>query len=169
MKVSTIFRPLSIIVLLITFASCSSESTEDSSPANSSEYVIKNNYTYSQIELDILNLVNAHRAGLGLNQLEKINHISNVSEEHDQYMIANNTLSHALFAQREDNLRATVGALSVGENVAYNYLTAQSVVTAWLNSPSHKANMEGNYTHCGISVRANADGKLYFTNIFIRK
>ena len=167
MKV-TIIRSISIIALLLTFASCSTESTEETTqPADT--YVVNNDYTYSNIELEVARLINEHRVSQGLNSLQTINHISNVSEDHDQYMIANNTLTHALFAQREDNLRATVGALSVGENVAYNYLTAQSVVTAWLNSPSHKANMEGNYTHCGISVRANADGKLYFTNIFIRK
>ena len=169
MKV-TIFRPLSIIALLITFASCSSENADETTPAAASaSYIVDNNYTYSNIELEVARLINEYRISKGLNALEKINHISNVSEDHDLYMIANNTLSHALFAQREENLKATLGAVSVGENVAYNYATAQSVVTAWLNSASHKSNIEGNYTHFGIAVRANGEGKMYFTNIFIRQ
>lgn len=169
MKV-TIFRPLSIIALLITFASCSSESSDESSQSSAStNYTINNNYTYSQIELDVANLVNQYRVSKGLNPLERINHISNVSEGHDEYMISINTLTHALFAQREENLKSTLGAIVVGENLAYNYSTAQSVVTAWINSPAHKANMEGNYTHFGIAVKTNSEGKMYFTNMFIRK
>jgi len=169
MKV-TIFRPLSIIALLIAFASCSSESTDESSQGNtSSNYTINNNYTYSQIESDVADLVNEYRVSKGLNPLERINHISNVSEGHDEYMISINTLTHALFAQREENLKSTLGAVTVGENLAYNYSTAQSVVTAWINSPAHKANMEGNYTHFGIAVKTNSEGKMYFTNMFIRK
>lgn len=168
MKV-TIFRPLSIIALLITFASCSTESSDEPTPAANSNYVVDNNYAYSPIELEVAERINQYRVSKGLNPLEKINHISNVAEDHDAYMISVNTLTHALFAQREDNLKATLGAVSVGENIAYNYSTAQSVVDAWLASPSHKANIEGNYTHCGISVRENEAGKKYFTNLFIRK
>lgn len=168
MKV-TIFRPLSIIALLITFASCSTESADETSTPSAANYTVDNNYTYSSIELDVANIVNQYRISKGLNPLEKINHISNVSEDHDEYMISINTLTHALFAQREENLKATLGAVAVGENIAYNYSTAQSVVDAWINSPAHKANMEGNYTHFGISVRTNAEGKKYFTNMFIRK
>ncbi|ESU18891.1 hypothetical protein FCR2A7T_22970 [Flavobacterium cauense R2A-7] len=166
----TIFRPVSIIALLITFASCSTESADTTPQAEtSSNYTINNNYTYSQIENDVADLVNQYRISKGLNPLEKINHISNVSEGHDEYMISINTLTHALFAQREENLRTTLGAVAVGENIAYNYSTAQSVVTAWINSPAHKANMEGDYTHFGIAVKTNPEGKMYFTNMFIRK
>jgi uncharacterized protein YkwD len=166
----TIFRPVSIIALLITFASCSKESADETPQVEtSSSYTINNNYTYSQIENDVADLVNQYRISKGLNPLEKINHISNVSEGHDEYMISINTLTHALFAQREENLRTTLGAVAVGENIAYNYPTAESVVTAWINSPAHKANMEGNYTHFGIAVKTNPEGKMYFTNMFIRK
>ncbi|MEW5675445.1 CAP domain-containing protein [Flavobacterium enshiense] len=166
---ATIIRSISIIGLLLTFASCSTESNEETDSAVNDTYLVDNNYSYSDIELEVARLINDYRVSQGLNPLEKINHISNVSEDHDQYMIANNTLSHALFAQREDNLKATLGAVAVGENVAYNYATAQSVVMAWLNSASHKSNIEGNYTHFGIAIRANAEGKMYFTNMFIRK
>ncbi|MCG2612159.1 CAP domain-containing protein [Flavobacterium sp. SM15] len=169
MKVS-IFRPLSIIVLLITFASCSNDASSDEQPNNSAAtYELKNDYTYSQIETEVLDLVNQYRTSKGLNTLETINHISNVSQGHDVYMISINTLTHALFAQREENLKATLGATAVGENIAYNYSSAQSVVNAWINSPAHRANLEGNYTNFGVSVRANAEGKLYYTNMFIKK
>ncbi|ESU25283.1 allergen V5/Tpx-1 family protein [Flavobacterium limnosediminis JC2902] len=169
MKMS-FFRPLSFMALLFVLTSCSTDSEEGTSQNSASaNYIVDNEYNYSQIELDVANLINQHRLSKGLNPLEKINHISNVSESHDEYMISINTLTHALFAQREENLRTALGAVAVGENIAYNYSTAQSVVDAWINSPAHKANMEGNYTHFGISVRIDNDGKKYFTNLFIRK
>ena len=38
-----------------------------------------------------------------------------------------------------------------------------------LNSAGHKANIEGDFTHFGISIRTNAEGKKYYTNIFVKK
>ena len=164
------FRFMSLMTLLVFFVSCSSESADETtSNASSAEYAVNNNYSYNQIELEVANLINQYRVSKGLNPLEKINHISNVSEEHDEYMISINTLTHALFPQRADNLKVTLGAVTVGENLAFNYSTAQSVMDAWINSPAHKANMESNYTHFGISIRENADGNRYFTTMFIRK
>ena len=61
------------------------------------------------------------------------------------------------------------GALNVGENVAYAYSSAQSVVNAWLNSPSHRSNIEGDFTDFDISAEQNEDGKWYYTNIFIKR
>lgn len=172
----TLIRSISVIALLIGFASCSSEAVAETpggsnstTSTNSTNYTANETYSYSPIELEIANLVNQYRVSKGLTSLQKNNHISNVSREHDEYMISINTLTHDRFAQRADNLEATLGAVAVGENIAYNYSTAQSVVDAWINSPAHKANMEGNYTHFGIAVKANAAGKMYFTNMFIRK
>jgi uncharacterized protein YkwD len=85
-------------------------------------------------------------------------------------MIDNDVVNHDYFQQRSDNLVRVLGAEKVGENIAYNYQTAESAMSAWLNSPSHKANIEGDYTHLGISVTINPDnGKKYYTNMFIKK
>ena len=57
----------------------------------------------------------------------------------------------------------------VSENLAYNYTMPESVVNAWLNSPAYKVNIEGDFTHFGISIRTSSDGKKYYTNIFVKK
>jgi uncharacterized protein YkwD len=42
-------------------------------------------------------------------------------------------------------------------------------VKAWLNSPSHKENIVGKYTHFGIAIRENpTTGNKYYTNIFAK-
>lgn len=176
---TTLIRSITVLAFLFTFVSCSSDNVEDvTTPTTSTGTTTGSGsgtstpsdvYNYSAIELEVANLINQYRAGKGLNSLQKINYISTVSMEHNEYMISINKLTHDRFAMRADNLETALGAISVGENIAFNYSTAQSVVTAWLNSPGHKANIEGNYTHFGIAVKADASGKLYFTNMFIKK
>lgn len=51
--------------------------------------------------------------------------------------------------------------LSAGENLAYGFLTSNSTVTGWMNSPSHKANMlNGTFTDVGFGI-ANTDHYIY--------
>jgi uncharacterized protein YkwD len=39
-----------------------------------------------------------------------------------------------------------------------------------MNSPTHKANIEGDFTHIGISVTADpVTGRKYYTNMFMKK
>lgn len=166
-----VFGVLLVFLFLGAFVSCTTEEvTKDSNDSSvAASYVRNDVFDYNTVELEIEQLLNEYRVAKGLNPLEKINHISNVSNGHNDYMISINTLTHALFAQRKENLKITLGAVAVGENIAYNYSSAQSVMDAWINSPAHKANMEGNYTHFGIAVKTDSQGKRYFTNMFIRK
>jgi uncharacterized protein YkwD len=147
--------------------SCSSDSSEIETADATVQKVVT--YSYNSIELETMELINAHRVSKGLNPLEKINHMSYKSEEHDNYMIANNVVNHNDFAARSENIMKTLGAKSVSENIAYNYNTPQAVLNAWLASPGHKENIEGNFTHFGIAIKENpATGKKYYTNIFAK-
>ena len=160
------FRALLPLAIVFTMVSCSSNSSD----ATTTDNKLVTSYNYNDTELKLVTLINNHRVSIGLNPLEVINHISYKSEEHNIYMIDNKVINHDYFQQRSDNLIEVLGATRVGENIAYNYQTAESAMTAWLNSPSHKANLEGNFTHFGISVTVDAaTGKKYYTNIFIKK
>lgn len=160
------FRALLPLAIVFTMVSCSSDDSE-----NKTARQVVTSYNYSDIELKLVQLINQHRAELGLNTLEVINHISYKSEEHNIYMIDNKVVNHDYFEQRAENLVQVLGAEAVGENVAYNYQTAESVLTAWLNSPGHKANIEKpEWTHMGISVTVDENtGKKYYTNMFMEK
>ncbi|PJE44438.1 MAG: CAP domain-containing protein [Flavobacterium sp.] len=160
------FRALLPLAILFTMVSCSSDSSE----AAAEDKQVVTTYNYNETESKLITLINDYRQSKGLNPLTVINHISYKSEEHNFYMIDNNVVNHDYFQQRSDNLVRVLGAEKVGENIAYNYQTAESAMSAWLNSPSHKANIEGDYTHLGISVTINPDnGKKYYTNMFIKK
>ncbi len=161
-----LLRVLLLVAIVYSMNSCSSDSSETPSSSTSTMKVM--DYSYDSSELDAMNLINTYRLSVGLNALQQINHISYKSEEHDHYMISNNVVNHNDFVSRSENLISVLGAKRVGENIAYNYNTPQSVVNAWLNSPTHKENIEGDYTHFGISIRKNQDGKKYYTNIFVK-
>ena len=126
-------------------------------------------YQFSTNEIELLNRINIYRDSIGLNTLQTNQHISYLCQEHNLYMIDNDVINHDYFQYRADNLQKTLGAERVGENIAYNYNTPEAAVKAWLNSASHKQNIEGNFTHFGIAIRENATtGKKYYTNIFVR-
>ena len=162
-----LLRVLMFTTVIFTLNSCSSNSSEATPVEAKSEIVV--NYSYSASEIEAMNLINEYRVSVGLNALEKINHISYKSEEHDNYMITNNVVNHDDFVARSENIMKVLGAKKVGENIAYNYSSPQGAITAWLNSPGHKENIEGNFTHFGISIRENlTTGKKYYTNIFAK-
>lgn len=162
-----LLKSLVILTIVSSLASCSSDESADKSVAAKK---IVTTYNYNEVELKIIALVNEYRQSKGLNTLEVINHISYECEEHNYYMIDNNVVNHNNFQQRSDVLIDLFGAIKVGENIAYNYQSAESVVSAWLNSSGHRANIEGDFTHMGISMTTDPDtGKKYFTNIFMKK
>lgn len=162
----------SLLALLLLFAicttnSCSLDSSETEATDAVAEKVIL--YSYNSIEIETMSLINAHRISKGLNPLEKINHMSYKSEEHDNYVIANNVVNHNDFVVRSENIMKILGAKSVSENIAFNYNTPQAVLNAWLTSAGHKVNIEGDFTHFGIAIKADpATGKKYYTNIFAK-
>lgn len=156
------------VVIFITMNSCSADSAEGSDNSTTTEALVTN-YSYNDLEIETMKLINDYRLSIGLNALEKINHISFKCEEHNNYMIANNVVDHNDFTSRSNNIISVLGAKKVGENVAYNYKTSEAAVRAWLDSPGHKENIVGDFTHFGLSVTTDAKtGKKYYTNIFAK-
>ena len=162
-----LIKALMALSFVFTLLSCSSNALNDSIVPQAK---LIQNYDYQPDEIELIHLINAYRVSIGLNELQIINHISYKSEEHNEYMIANNVVNHDLFDERAQNIIQVLGAVKVNENVAYNFSTSNSVLHAWLASPGHKANIEGDFTHFGLSIRENpTNGNKYYTNIFIRK
>ena len=160
------FRALLPLAIVFTMMSCSSDSTADVTADNT----VIESYNYNETETKLVTLINDYRVSQGLNPLQVVNHISFKSEEHNEYMIDNNVVNHDYFEQRSNNIIHVLGAERVGENIAYNYGTAEAAMNAWLNSPGHKANIVGDYTHIGISVSVDpATGRKYYTNMFMKK
>lgn len=165
MKVTKLL-PFVAVVALLSFTSCSTDySAEDK--VNSIEVPVAPQA--KQIEIEIMELINAYRINEGLNTLNEHNTVKAVAYTHTDYMIEVDNVSHDNFFQRKQSLQANAEANVVSENVAYGFSSAESVVNAWINSPSHKDNIEGDYTDFDVSAEQNNEGKWYFTNIFIKR
>ncbi|MCB0398891.1 MAG: CAP domain-containing protein [Winogradskyella sp.] len=158
--------PLLAIVALLGFTSCSTDSAAEDQ-INSIEVPVAPQA--KQIEIEIMELINAHRITEGLNPLNDHSTVKAVAYTHTDYMVEVNNVSHDNFFQRKQSLQLNANANIVSENVAYGFSSAESVVNAWLNSPSHRENIEGDFTDFDISAEKNNEGKWYFTNIFIKR
>lgn len=55
-----------------------------------------------------------------------------------------------------------------GENIAYGQKNAEEVVTAWMASESHRANiLSKNFTDIGVGCYISPSGTIYWTQLFI--
>lgn len=164
MKVSKLL-PFMAIVVLLGVTSCSTERMEDTIDTTALLVIPE----AKQIEIEIMELINNHRISAGLSALSDHNTVKAVAYTHTDYMIEVANVSHDNFYQRKQSLEANADAHRVTENVAYGFSSANSVVNAWLNSPNHKQNIEGDFTDFDVSAEQNNEGKWYFTNIFIKR
>ncbi len=117
----------------------------------------------------ILQLVNEHRSGIGKDILKTNTLAENLAEEHNMFMISQGDISHDNFDHRANRLFDEEDAKNVGENVAFKQRSAEQVMMAWLNSSGHRKNIEGDFSHIGISVSKNDSGTYYFTQLFLKK
>lgn len=147
--------------LLIAAISCSKDDTTNEDDIEKEERLT--------VADEILQIVNDHRLSIGENTLETNTLATNLANEHTEYMIAQNDISHDDFNQRSDRLIDEENASRTGENVAYGQRSASAVMEAWLNSSGHRKNIEGDFTHIGIGVIKNDAGVYYFTQIFLKK
>jgi uncharacterized protein YkwD len=101
-------------------------------------------------------LINQYRADNGLGPLSVTLTLTEANDWHDKDMARNAYFSHNDSLNRDPWTRYCAYGYCYntykGENIAAGFTTAQSVFTAWENSPGHNANMLGShYTVIGIA------------------
>lgn len=119
-----------------------------------------------------MKLINAHRINLGLKPYIVSDYISSQAAEHVDYMIQKNSINHDGFFDRAANISKALGSSTTGENVAAGQSTAEQVFNAWMDRDSgggHQDNIESTvFTHFGLSIKSDANGKYFFCNIFVK-
>ena len=115
----------------------------------------------------VVALVNAQRSAAGLAPVSANGALTAAAAGHSKDQAATHTMSHtgsngSTMAQRCS--AAGYGWRGLGENVAAGYGSADSVMTGWMNSAGHRANiLNGAYLHIGVAVAYAADGTPYWT------
>tara|TARA_R110002049_G_scaffold306800_3_gene505865 strand:+ start:8464 stop:8931 length:468 start_codon:yes stop_codon:yes gene_type:complete len=149
---------ISFLVLVLLVFSCSKDSLENEVIATSN----------SAIESEIISLINLHRVSIGKNTLLQSSIAQQYASEHTIYMIEKGEINHNDFPYRAQRISEKTNAKYVSENVARNYTSANEAIINWLLSDGHKQNIEGDYTHTGISVMKKPEGNYYFTQLFYK-
>jgi len=108
----------------------------------------------SAFEREVFDLVNIARINYGLNALEWHDGLAALAKAHSVDMVQRGYFSHIC----PDGTRAGNRVINSGikfteafENLARGYRTPQAAVTAWMNSPAHRATiLDEKITHLGV-------------------
>lgn len=123
----------------------------------------------SQIELEVLRLVNVERKKVGLKALTTSSTFSNVARKKSEDMAVKGYFSHTspTYGSPFDMMKTfNITYRAAGENIAMGQTSAESVMKAWMNSPGHKANiLNSNYGKIGIGMYEK-NGTKYWTQMF---
>ena len=128
--------------------------------------------TMNSDEQEVFDLINKQRIANGLPALKNNSELQRVARIKAQDMVNNNYFSHTspTYGSPFDMMKSfKISYNTAGENIAGNS-TNSGAVTAWMNSPGHKANILNNsFNYTGIGVVSSPKyGKMY-VQMFIGK
>jgi uncharacterized YkwD family protein len=122
----------------------------------------------SNYERQVVELVNIERQKNGLAPLTLDPAISNVARIKSKDMSDNNYFAHQspTYGSAGDMLtQHGIRYSAWGENIAAGQRTPEEVVSAWMNSPGHRANiLASHFTKIGVGYVNN--GRPYWTQMF---
>lgn len=154
------------LFILLTFIACQGKKSSSSSEERSENAVLNETLTTK-----FMTLVNNHRKSLGLKALINVDSLSDIALDHSRDM-ANKSVAfgHTGFSSRCSQARSAIDGNLCAENVAMGQKTAEAVFSSWMNSSSHKANIENpRLTHSGLGIAVSTTGTYYWTHLFLEK
>lgn len=133
--------------------------------------------TPTSLEQRAFELINAKREAEGESPLAWDADLSRVARGHSAEMARHRRLSHVGADGRDVAERAhrfgITGWRALAENIAYNQGfddPAAFAVDRWLRSVKHRGNiLRPGFTHTAIGVAETADGRIFFTQVFITR
>lgn len=124
------------------------------------------------IEKEVIRLTNLERQKAGLSPLKYNWELSRVARYKSEDMSSKGYFSHTSPTYGSPFTMMTnfrIRYTAAGENIAMGQPTAQAVVSGWMNSSGHRANiLNTNFTEIGVGYAKNSSGRIYWTQMFIR-
>lgn len=122
-----------------------------------------------RLAAEVVLLTNAERAAAGRPALSVHPAAATAAMSHSADQAASQRMSHTGSDGSDAGTRLTRAGYvwrTWGENVAAGQRTAQQVVSAWMGSSGHRANiLNGSFTTIGVGVATGADGRMYWTMV----
>lgn len=114
---------------------------------------------------EVLELVNAARADANLGALSLHPQLEWAAIKHSDWMIRQDVFSHE--GWYNEIIDSGFVVASAGQNIAHYFETPASVVSAWMESAGHRANiLKSSYTFLGVGCIIGPDGSLWWTQNF---
>lgn len=129
-------------------------------------------YCATSVELELLRLINDHRAANGVGPLTLSWTLSAAAQHHSIDIAANEHYSHTLSdgtTWLQNIINHGYEYSYRGENIAWGYTSAQSVFNAWKNSSGHNSNMlNSGFKAIGVDLTIDNDEHIDYawTNTF---
>ena len=133
--------------------------------------------TATSDERRAFDLINAERRAHGHKPLIWDGELTHMARFHSENMARQNFFNHVdkdglSTAGRADAL-GVQGWRALGENIAYNQGYDDPVAFAverWMRSDKHRDNiLSSEFTHAGLGVARAADGRVFFTQVFVTR
>lgn len=120
--------------------------------------------------LEVVRLVNEERAKEGLSALtlsERVQAAAMVRAAECEQSFSHTRPDGSSFSTALKEQHVTYR--NAGENIAWGQRSPEEVMTAWMNSSGHRANiMNPNYTTLGVGYYENTNGTRYWCQLFTR-
>ncbi|MCM3610425.1 S-layer homology domain-containing protein [Planococcus sp. MERTA32b] len=122
---------------------------------------------------EVLNLVNKERAKVGAPALKAHKALQEAAILKSKDMADKNYFSHQspTYGSPFDLIKSRgISYTAAGENIAAGQRSAEAVMSSWMDSPGHKANiLNEDYTHLGVGIYKGGSYGIYHTQLFIRQ
>ena len=119
----------------------------------------------SSAEQQLLTLANFSRDKAGMGRLSESSAWVGPARDHSEQMSDTNSIFH------DPNLSGEAASIGcwkrVGENVGRGF-SVDAIHTALMNSPTHRANLLGDFDALGVGVEIAPDGMIYMTQRFLK-
>lgn len=143
----------------------------ESSPSNPSVGLVSN--STEAIETSIYTQINQHRQSLNLTLIRLDPFLSEQARLYSQQVAQGQTsFENTNFESQFEQISKQIPFESIKINLAYNEGyddPATTTVENWLESSSHRQNIEGNFDLMGIGVAKNQANEYYFTQILLEE
>lgn len=162
-------RVLPVLVLLLA-AGCSSPTAPEQPPAPVTVLPV----SLSETAAAIVELTNVERRRAGLPELVAEARLTQAAQLQAEQCARAGTISHDFPNGQYPSVVDRLAAASYpwqafGENLALGQRSASEVVTAWMDSESHRVNiLNDRFTQIGVAVTTDAQGRPYYVQLFGR-
>jgi uncharacterized protein YkwD len=157
--------PLAVAALAAALALPTAQSVAHASPAPDPQTKARHvKPRANSWEARVLKLTNARRKAHGVKPLKASPCADRLAESWTRHMARTQVLKH----QSLDPFFNCRNVSSAGENIAYGFETPRALVSAWMHSAGHRANiLNRDFHRIGVSGWRATNGQTYATQDFL--